>query len=106
MCENCFEEYYGAPTEITDNAVKAAALIRQVYQFAPTGGRCHIVVDDWNLSDSCVRFCVDEVAKDEANGVKDQQIIAERALLDLLVTMPERERAVGLALYDGFVRLN
>lgn len=106
MCENCYHEEYGAPTGITEKAVLAASLIRQLYQYAPTGGRCHIVVDDWNLEDSNIQFCRDAIAAEKQSKGVTQELLHEENLLGLLADMPISERAVSLALADGYIRLH
>jgi hypothetical protein len=106
MCENCYHEEYGAPTEITVRAVTAAALIRQLYQYCPVGGRCHIVVDDWNLEDDSIEFCRQAVARDKAAHGTSQTLMHEERLLAALAVMSIPERAVSLALADGFLRFH
>lgn len=106
MCENCYHEEYGAPTEITERAVVTAALIRQLYDYAPTGGRCHIITDDWNLEDSNIEYCQQVVAGEKATFGVTQELLHEENLLGKLRAMPVAERAVTLALFDGYLRMH
>lgn len=103
MCENCYHEEYGAPTEITENAVAISMLVKRLYQLAPTGGRCHIVTDDWNLDDESLRYCQDCVTHAR---IRDEQWGLESAVLELMASVPVQERAAGMALAEGFLRLH
>ena len=42
------------------------------------GGNLHIVLDDGNLSDSCVQFCLDQVHADEdEDGVRIAELMLQ-----------------------------
>lgn len=95
MCQGCYAEEYGAPSTLPANADEVLALVRAVYD-APdggTGGNLHIVLDDWNLEDSSIRWCL------EREGLTD----AERACGEALLAMTESERAAVLAVADGYL---
>lgn len=110
MCEGCYEDY-GRPTIVTDRTLAAAELIRQVYEYSIVGGNLHIVVDDWNLEDDDLEFCLKEIAKggrsdpnysDECDS-KEQLVIEERCC-KLLANMSLEERVSALALHDGYLK--
>lgn len=91
MCKSCWIEY-GSPTTKTEATLAAVALIDAVYGESLVGGELHIMVDDWNLEDHHIAFCASHVKTD-----------AEKACLAALTALPLAQRAVALALYDGFI---
>lgn len=113
MCYGCYEEY-GSPAIVTDATKRVAELCGQLYEIAPVGGNCHIVTDDWNLEDSHIEFCRQQVANggwpDELTGENynydPAQLAIERELLELMAPMSEAERASALGIWDGFVKLS
>ena len=91
MCYGCFEEY--GPAVVTPAAIAAAKLVDAVYEIHPVGGRAHVVVDDWNLDDSNIDFCLNEPELDE---------VCRTALL-ALKNLPMPERVAAMALHDKFI---
>lgn len=57
MCLRCWEEA-GSPTELPDDAEELLALIDELYKIEPTGGPLHIVLDDWNLEEAYIEWCL------------------------------------------------
>lgn len=59
MCLNCWEEA-GSPTELPENADELIQLIKELYatEKGGTGGPLHIVLDDWNLEDDNIEWCM------------------------------------------------
>jgi len=99
MCYGCFEKYKDT-VEITQRAKDAAEIIPVIYADCPAGGDLHIVIDDWNIEDRHVDFCMKELETSEYH----QDIVdAERKFLELFKAMSENERAGCLALADGFI---
>lgn len=41
-------------------ARQLAVLIKDYYKNNPSGGNCHIVLDDYNVRDSDIKFCMNE----------------------------------------------
>lgn len=101
MCYGCYEEF-GKPSVISPETLRVADLCKQLYEFAPSGGDCHIVTDDWNLEDGNIRFCQEQLAHSQY-GV--EQLAIERELLELMVPMSVGERASALGLWEHYVDL-
>ena len=107
MCENCWDKY-GHHVIDTPVVRDAAAAIASLYEVARSGGRLHIVVDDWNLDDDNLDFCEDliknEPDRDDSDfgGEEPDQRDRERACLGALRRLTEAERGAALALADGF----
>ena len=101
MCIECYEKY-GSPSIINELTRRAAKLIEAVYEFNAAGGNAHIVVEDWNLDDGDIDFCLDEV-KTNRRGDSADKLNAERQCLEALKALTLEERASALAIYDGFI---
>lgn len=102
MCYGCYEEA-GEPAIINEATQAAAALVARVYEFSMSGGNAHIVVDDWNLEDSDIRWCLDTALVENVHKASDEQLAAERACLEALLALNPDERASAMALHDGFI---
>jgi hypothetical protein len=72
----CWEDE-GRPWRLTPAVERWAPVFREVDPF----GECHIVVEDWNLDDDCIRYCLGR-ATDHV----------ERGLCEALLAMDEGER--------------
>jgi hypothetical protein len=59
MCLNCWQEA-GSPTELPPNANDLITMINELYstEKGSTGGPLHIVLDDWNLEDDNIEWCM------------------------------------------------
>lgn len=102
MCYGCYEEA-GKPEIINDKTKAAAALVDAVYEFSCVGGNAHIVVDDWNLEDHNIRWCLDTALAENVHEAGVEQLDAERACLEALLALTAAERASAMALHDGFI---
>lgn len=90
MCEGCYEEY-GRPQP--DDAARAVVpLISAVYEASCVGGGLHIVVDDWNLEDESLHWCLRQTLSDD-----------ERRCGEALAALSLEQRAAALAIYDRFI---
>jgi hypothetical protein len=103
MCLSCWNEY-GLKEPIRNEAtLKAAELIKKVYEFSGVGGNCHVVLEDWNLEDSNIEFTYRWLDGKECNvpfGDSAQQL-AERECMDAMMKLSVEERASALRLtYD------
>lgn len=91
MCQGCYEEY-GRPAP--DEAARGVVpLIAAVYERCPVGGRLHIVVDDWNLDDEDIAYCL-------GNDIPD----VDRKCGEALASLTVDQRAAALAIYNGYVQ--
>lgn len=106
MCKDCWIEA-GKPVP-TAKSIAAVPLIEAVYDHHPAGGRLHIVLDDWNLSDSNISFCVDLINKNEWAETYEYPRKAaqdELACAHALMGMTQQERASALAIWRGYTPL-
>ncbi len=68
-------------------------LINKVYSFAPTGGNCHIVLDDGNVSDDDINWCLDnQLENDKDSPSTPEELKIERYCLEELLSYPDYER--------------
>jgi hypothetical protein len=89
MCEGCYRDY-GSPKP--DDAARAVVpLIDAVYDDGGVGGGLHVVVDDWNLEDEHLIWCLGQ-------GLSED----ERQCAEALLALSLEQRAAALAIYDGF----
>lgn len=102
MCYGCYEEA-GSPAIINDKTKAAAVLVAEVYEYSLVGGNAHIVVDDWNLKDDNILWCLDTALAENVHKADDEQLAAERACLEALLALTQAERASAMALHDGFI---
>jgi hypothetical protein len=96
MCKDCWQEF-GAPIIDSPAIREAARLAKALLEEFPTGGAMHIVVDDFNIDDEDIQWCLRP-----ENALRGHLETSERnfgvAFLDLSVT----ERASALALSEGY----
>lgn len=106
MCYGCWNDSEQA--RIDNEQVRAVAvMIAQIYENHCTGGMLHIVLDDWNIEDHNIRWCLDEAITEAANGgyggdIHPDDLALMRRCGEAMLALTEEERASALALYDGF----
>lgn len=74
---------------------QAKALIKAVYNFHEAGGLLHIVIDDHNLDDASVEFCLKAIGKQLAAGTEEfthNQLITQMVLGVILYALDEEQR--------------
>lgn len=91
MCKGCWEEA-GSPTIMNEKVQEAIELARIVYDTNGAGGGLHIVLDDFNIEDSDIEWCLEEGIRDNDNTDAE----TERDLAQLLLTMTLEERASAI----------
>jgi hypothetical protein len=102
MCRGCWENY-GSPAIVNARTVAAADKVARIYEFSMVGGDAHVVVDDWNLSDETVQWCLTEgMAMNVHEHTPEQKAIVREAL-EALAALPLDERASAMAIFDRFV---
>jgi hypothetical protein len=84
MCMGCWRDE-GCPWLLTPAVEKWAPVFRETDPF----GDCHIVIDDWNLSDGDIHSCLERT-----------QDPAEKALCKALLAMSAGERWATAILAD------
>ena len=69
-------------------------LIKIIYRVEPCGGLLHIVLDDGNVDDDCVNFCIAEIMKRIWTGDDDLAWLhyIELACASMLCQMSETMR--------------
>lgn len=107
MCSGCYQER-GSPEDQCDLTDAVVSLIKAIYRYHPCGGHCHIVLDDWNLGDSSIQFCIDWIGKARLSYpdavIEDQgegMLVAEMACMQIMMQMNEAQRATALAIAEG-----
>lgn len=85
-------EEYGGPLIDSPATRAAAALVDAIYKYNCVGGNAHIVVDDENLEDVHIRYCLDEALRDNVHEAGPAQLTAERAALEALLALTIEER--------------
>lgn len=111
MCDECWIGCESPKIE-NDKVLRALASIDALYRWCPTGGRLHIVTDDWNIETQQINWCVDEIEKDpnfwnvenwhedgETYSGKDEYI-HELNCAKSLLELNEEERASALGLFQ------
>lgn len=103
MCFECYKAA-GKPAIINEKTIYAAALVSKVYEFSNAGGHAHNVIDDWNLDDSNINWCIKLIDEnDEKTDTNPLQIEAELECLMALSRLTDDERASAMALHEGFI---
>jgi hypothetical protein len=87
MCLTCYE-YYNSPKIDSDQVLQAVSLLEAVDEYSAA----HTVVDDWNLEDEHIDFCLKQA--DRTSN--------EHACLVFMKSMTVEERAAALGLSFGF----
>lgn len=94
MCHACYVRY-GSPSIDSVRTRHAAELIRRVYEQGAVGGNAHIVLDDWNLEDAHIRWCLDEAL---VENIHCTDVEVERRCLEAMLELSMDERASAMAL--------
>ncbi|MFA6063994.1 MAG: hypothetical protein WC736_15505 [Gallionella sp.] len=81
-----------------------AEVIGEIYEFSCVGGNAHIVIDDWNLNDDSIRFCL-KVCEENESCYSKEQINLEKVCLTTLLSMPLDQRASALAIHNGWLEI-
>jgi hypothetical protein len=101
MCYGCYMEY-GEPRIVNEDTLPSASLIDNVYDYSDNGGNAHIVVDDWNLEDSHIEFCIDQIARNPFDSPQEQ-LDAELWCLEKMLSLSMAERASAMAIHEGWL---
>ena len=100
MCEGCYIEA-GRPTP-TQEARALRPLIARVYEYSAVGGNAHVVLDDWNIEDNHIDWCLTTGIDTNIHQAGASDIAAERACLEAMKALSLDQRAAALAVYEGF----
>ncbi len=112
MCINCFEEE-NYPVIINEKVIVASVLVSRIYDInaGGVGGYAHIVVDDWNIEDHSIDFCIKCCEEDPNNELFDQENNPElkEACLSFLYyfkTLSLEERNSSLGIESGYIQID
>lgn len=102
MCYGCYEEE-GKPEIVNNGTKKAAALCGAVYEFNGVGGNCHIVLDDFNIDDDAIEYCLNQGLSNNIHKHTAEQLEVERECLLAFRSLSVAERASALAIHSGWI---
>jgi len=103
MCYGCYKEY-GSPAIITKTTQHVANLVAKVYEFSSVGGNAHVVIDDYNIEDDHIDWCLREGLSSNVHEHDEKQLAIEKELLEALRLLSIDERVSALAIHDGFIK--
>ena len=102
MCYSCYKEY-GCPAIVNEATKHAAKLVEQVYEWSCVGGNAHIVLDDFNIEDSSIDWCLKDATSLNIRDACQEQLDVERECLLAFKSLTIEERASALALFEGWI---
>lgn len=102
MSEDSWKKY-DKPAIVNERTLEGARLVDAVYAGSGVGGNAHIVVDDYNVEDHHIDWCLTTALAENVHQGDAEQLAAERACLEHLRGMSIEERLSALALFDGYV---
>jgi hypothetical protein len=103
MCVSCWQDH-GSPAIINDDVIKAANLVKAIYEYNLVGSNCHVVVDDWNLQSEHIEECLKSLPNN-LHKVSDSQLAGEKECLLSLQNLSLPERYSALAIGEGLIRI-
>lgn len=102
MCDACYEKYASEPpAPVTDPMRELALLIRAQLQRTGAGGALHNVIDDWNLEDHSVRWCLGLPPDDDGSNPVLEPGDREIGEGLLALSLPERAEVLRMAQERG-----
>lgn len=100
MCYQCYEKL-GSPKVFTERTEALVSALRELFDEHCEGGLLHVVVSEWNLEDSLIKWCLNEC---ETNADRNERFaILSRQAGELLLTYSEAERATALAVAERLI---
>lgn len=103
MCLDCYKEA-GSPKIINDKTIKVAKLVTYLYDLEDCGGACHIVVDDWNLENEHIEFCLEYLEKGKEK-YSELSYNTQTQLLNLMSELTLDERYSAMAINYGVLEI-
>lgn len=80
----------------TTRILDAIALVRSVYEFNSVGGNCHIVLDDCNIDDTFIDYCLTEGLSSNVHEHTDEHLLIEKKCLEVFKTLTMSDRQLVL----------
>ncbi len=87
------------PLAIINEATKNAAQLIEAAH--PWGHVAHIVLEDENLEDSSIQWCLEHL-HEQAENMTESGIKADRTALEALLALTEDERDSAMAIFHAF----
>lgn len=78
-------------------------LIKRIYKKYPSGGALHIVLDDGNDDDRCIKWCLQNSIPNELYCPPKDREMFERCAVNLLKLRSEKKR--GNCITQAFVEM-
>jgi hypothetical protein len=102
MCCDCLEEYDPEPVS-DEKMAEVIAAIKEVYaqEGGSTGGGLHIVLDDWNIEDYHVDYCLNWIQTDGFYGDNHAWRAVDLRCAKLLRELTEGQRASVMRKFGG-----
>lgn len=99
MCESCLRLYLDdVPVPAYDRGMaELVADLQGYYSVHETGGRLHVAVDDFNLSDEVIDWCLSGQPEDLGGPLEPPDLAWSIARRLRNRTVPERALVVGIA---------
>lgn len=104
MCYSCYTED-GSPSIINDKTLQAAKLIEEVFEYSDVGGNAHVVIDDWNVSNDTIDWCLNVGIPGNVHEAGIEQLAIEYKCLQFLLELNYDERVSALAIYEEILDL-
>lgn len=84
--------------EFKDPMEKVADLIEEIYRFNSVGGNCHIVLDDHNIDDGSIDYCLTHGLSDNVHEHTEKQIKIEKECLEAFraLSMSNRKKVLNM----------
>lgn len=102
MCMTCYADY-GSPQIVTPRTIEVAAMIDAIYVYSCVGSNAHIVVDDWNLEDENIEYCLNTAIPENFHNATPEQLQGEIVFLTAMQAMSVEERASAMAIHEGWL---
>lgn len=102
MCYGCWEEY-GRQEIVNERTIKAANLADEVYKHNCVGGNLHIVLDDWNIEDENIDWCINHIKTQPNDDSTPEQLKAEMKCAEYLRGLTIEERNSAMAIQWKFI---
>lgn len=103
MCCNCWEKY-GSDKIVNSKVIHLLNAIELVYNYGMAGDNLHIVIDDSNIENEHIIFCLDYIIKCENETQKQVELDCFKWLL--MCNLAERNSALGIRNGCFFVCVN
>jgi len=101
MCEQCWEDA-GCPIIRNEKTHEVVELIKQIHEYNAVGSNLHIVLDDFNIEDHSIQWCLNNSLKANIHESTKEELAIETRCAELLLglSLDERNSVVYEAAYN------